>query len=59
MTATLANPLRIDANGSAVTIEQGSARHAAECCGHIISCEAGERALAPQLWRLGYQAGRG
>jgi hypothetical protein len=48
---TLAHPFRIDANGSAVTLEQGSARHAAECCGHIISCEAGERALAP-LWGL-------
>lgn len=48
---TLAHPFRIDANGSAVTIEQGSTRHAAECCGHIVSCEAGERALAP-LWGL-------
>ena len=48
---TLAHPFRIDANGSAVTLEQGSPRHAAECCGHVISCEAGERALAP-LWGL-------
>lgn len=51
MSVTLAHPFRIDANGAAVTLEQGSARHAAECCGHIISCEAGERALAP-LWGL-------
>jgi len=51
VTATLAHPFRIDANGSAVTIEQGSVRHAAEACGHIISCTAGERALAP-LWGL-------
>lgn len=51
MTVTLAHPFRIDANGSAVTLEQGSARHAAECCGHVVSCEAGERALAP-LWGL-------
>jgi len=51
MTTTLAHPFRIDANGAAVTLEQGSARHAAECCGHIVSCEAGERPLAP-LWGL-------
>ena len=48
---TLAHPFRIDANGAAVTLEQGSARHAAEACGHIVSCEAGERPLAP-LWGL-------
>lgn len=48
---TLAHPFRIDAAGRAVTLEQGSARHAAECCGHIVSCEAGERPLAP-LWGL-------
>ncbi len=51
MTVTLAHPFRIDSNGAAVTIEQGSARHAAETCGHIVSCEAGERPLAP-LWGL-------
>jgi hypothetical protein len=51
MTASLAHPFRIDSNGSAVTLEQGSARHAAETCGHIVSCEAGERPLAP-LWGL-------
>lgn len=51
MTVTLAHPFRVDSNGAAVTLEQGSARHAAECCGHIVSCEAGERALAP-LWGL-------
>ena len=51
MTMTLAHPFRIDSNGAAVTLEQGSMRHAAECCGHIVSCEAGERALAP-LWGL-------
>jgi hypothetical protein len=51
MSVTLAHPFRIDANGSAVTIEQGSARHAAEACGHVVSCEAGERPLAP-LWGL-------
>ena len=51
MTVTLAHPFRIDSNGAAVTLEQGSARHAAEACGHIVSCEAGERALAP-LWGL-------
>lgn len=49
--STLAHPFRIDAAGRAVTLEQGSARHAAECCGHIVSCEAGERPLAP-LWGL-------
>ena len=48
---TLAHPFRIDANGAAVMLEQGSARHAAEACGHIVSCEAGERPLAP-LWGL-------
>ena len=31
---TLAHPFRIDAAGRAVTVEQGSARHAAEACGH-------------------------
>lgn len=51
MSVTLAHPFRIDANGSAVTLEQGSARHAAEACGHVISCEAEERPLAP-LWGL-------
>ena len=51
MTTTLAHPFRIDAAGRAVTLEQGSTRHAAECCGHIVSCEAGERPLAP-LWGL-------
>lgn len=51
MTTTLAHPFRIDSNGAAVTLEQGSARHAAEACGHIVSCEAGERPLAP-LWGL-------
>ena len=51
MSVTLAHPFRIDANGAAVTLEQGSARHAAECCGHVVSCEAGERPLAP-LWGL-------
>ena len=51
MSVTLAHPFRVDANGAAVTLEQGSARHAAEACGHIVSCEAGERALAP-LWGL-------
>jgi hypothetical protein len=51
MTVTLAHPFRIDSNGSAVTLEQGSTRHAAETCGHIVSCEAGERPLAP-LWGL-------
>ena len=51
MTATLAHPFRVDASGAVVTLEQGSARHAAECCGHIVSCEAGERPLAP-LWGL-------
>ena len=51
MTATLAHPFRVDASGAVVTLEQGSARHAAEACGHIVSCEAGERPLAP-LWGL-------
>ena len=56
MTATLAHPFRIDSNGAAVTLEQGSVRHAAETCGHIVSCEAGERPLAP-LWGLVDPAG--
>lgn len=51
MSVTLAHPFRIDSNGAVVTLEQGSARHAAETCGHIVSCEAGERPLAP-LWGL-------
>ena len=51
MTTTLAHPFRVDASGAAVTLEQGSARHAAEACGHVVSCEAGERPLAP-LWGL-------
>ena len=56
MSVTLAHPFRIDSNGAAVTLEQGSMRHAAECCGHVVSCEAGERALAP-LWGLVDPAG--
>ena len=51
MSVTLSHPFRIDSAGSVVVLEQGSMRHAAECCGHIVSCEAGERALAP-LWGL-------
>ena len=51
MSVTLAHPFRIDANGTAVTVEQGSVRHAAELAGHIMSTGAGERALAP-LWGL-------
>lgn len=51
MSVTLAHPFRIDSNGSAVTVEQGSVRHAAELAGHIMSTGAGERALAP-LWGL-------
>ena len=51
MSITLAHPFRIDSNGSAVTVEQGTLRHAAELAGHIMSTGAGERALAP-LWGL-------
>jgi hypothetical protein len=51
MSVTLAHPFRLDAAGSAVTVEQGSPRHAAEMCGHVVACVAGERPLAP-LWGL-------
>lgn len=48
---TLAHPFRVDPSGSVVTVEQGSARHAAETAGHVLACIVGERALAP-LWGL-------
>lgn len=44
---TISHPMRLDSAGAVVTIEDDSARAAAELAGHVISCLVGERALAP------------
>lgn len=44
---TIAFPMRLDAAGRVVTVAVGSARHAAETAGHILSTQPGERGLAP------------
>lgn len=56
MSVTLAHPFRIDSAGRAVTVEQGSGRHAAEAAGHVLACGVGERPLAP-LWGLSDPSG--
>jgi len=45
--STLAFPLRMDAGGRVVTVSQLTPRHAAEIVGHVLSCQPGERGLAP------------
>lgn len=55
--STLSHPLRVDAAGRTVTIAQGSGRHAAEIVGHVLSCQPGERGLAPG-YGLESQAGQ-
>ena len=45
--STLAFPLRLDAAGRVVTVAQLTDRHAAEIVGHVLSCQPGERGLAP------------
>lgn len=44
----LSHPFRIDGAGRVATIPQGSAAHAAETAGHVLSCLPGERPLAPE-----------
>ncbi len=48
MSVTLRHPFRLDAAGSAITIKQGTERHALEIARHIIACRIGERNLAPE-----------
>lgn len=55
--STLSFPMRLDASGRVVTIPQLSPRHAAEIVGHVLSCQPGERGLAPG-YGLQDQAGR-
>lgn len=43
----LSHPMRLDSAGAAVTIDDSSARAAAELAGHVLSCLRGERSLAP------------
>ena len=45
--STLSFPMRMDASGRVVTVRQMSPRHAAEIVGHVLSCQPGERGLAP------------
>ena len=45
----LSHPLRLDAAGQIVTVEQDSDAHAAQLATHILSTVAGERALAPDF----------
>ena len=40
-------PMRLDSNGAIVTVDDYSARAAAEVAGHVIACRRGERPLAP------------
>lgn len=43
----ISHPMRLDSAGAVVTMPDGSDRAAAELAGHVISCMAGERPLAP------------
>lgn len=43
----ISHPVRLDASGAVVTIDDGSDRAACELAGHVISCWQGERPLAP------------
>lgn len=43
----ISHPMRLDSAGAIVTIDDTSARAAAELTGHVISCLAGERTLSP------------
>lgn len=43
---TLAHPFRLTSAGSVVTIPAGSAAHAAQLAGHVLSTCPGERGLA-------------
>lgn len=45
--STLSFPMRLDASGRVVTVPQLTPRHAAEIVGHVLSCQPGERGLAP------------
>lgn len=40
-------PLRLDSSGGVITVDDYSARAAAEIAGHVIACRRGERPLAP------------
>lgn len=54
---TLAHPFRIlAATGTAATLDPGSAEHASQLAGHVLSCVPGERGLAP-LFGLPEQTG--
>lgn len=44
----MSHPLRLDAAGAIVTIEDGSKQHAAELASIVLSTETGERSLAPE-----------
>jgi hypothetical protein len=46
---TLAHPYRLTPGGTAATVAPGSARHAAQLAGHVLSTSPGERGLAPQF----------
>lgn len=48
MSRTLAHPFRLDAAGAVATVEQGTDRHAVEVVRHVVACQIGERALAPE-----------
>jgi hypothetical protein len=43
----ISHPMRLDSMGAVVTIDDQSARAAAEVGAHVVACRTGERALAP------------
>lgn len=43
----ISHPMRLDSAGAVVTVDDVASRAAAELGGHVISCIAGERPLAP------------
>lgn len=47
----ISHPMRLDSAGAIVTIDDHSARAAAELAGHVVSCRIGERPLA-QLYGI-------
>lgn len=42
----ISHPMRLDANGWVVAVDEGSDRAAAELAGHVVSTQVGERPLS-------------
>jgi phage baseplate assembly protein W len=49
VSSTLAHPFRITGQRRAATVTLGSAAHAAQLAGHVLSTTPGERGLAPEF----------